>query len=305
MRRQAQLLHVVALSVIMSLVPVVARAAAGTFFDDFSYADLNALRQGGWLVRTAPGHPGISGAQWGEAQLSLVEDAESAGNRLLRLQASTDGTGAGTRQAQLCHQRKYLEGSYAARVRFKDQPVAGAPGDPVIQTFYAVAPLRHDFDPQFSEMDWEYLPQGGWGSEKPRLYGISWQTVRLDPWQAHNSSHEEHGSFEGWHVLMMQVGGGRVRMFVDGRQVAEHGGRNVPVSPMALAFNLWFSPTGLLPASQAPRVYQQEVDWIFHARDVILSPAELLTRVQDYRRRGIAREDTVPAPAGLESRCDI
>ena len=90
-----------------------------------------------------------------------------------------------------------------------------------------------------------------------------------------------------------------------GLLVAEHGGRNVPVSPMALAFNLWFSPTGLLPASQVPRVYQQEVDWIFHARDVILSPAELLTRVQDYRRRGIAREDTVPAPVGLESRCDI
>jgi hypothetical protein len=210
----------------------------------------------------------------------------------------------------LCQQRKFLEGTYAARLRFSDAPVAGADGDPVIQTFYAVAPLRHDFDPQFSEIDWEYLPNGGWGSERTRLYGISWQTVRLEPWEAHNGSHEEFGALgagdAAWHVLLMQVSGGRVRLFLDGRQVAEHAGRNYPVVPMSINFNLWFSPGGLLPAHGALRRYEQDVDWVFHARNELLSPAQVDAAVDAYRRKGMAREDSVPAPQpALESRCDF
>ena len=186
----------------------------------------------------------------------------------------------------------------------------GADGDPVIQTFYAVAPLRHDFDPEFSEIDWEYLPNGGWGSEKTRLYGISWQTVRIEPWLAYNGSHEEMGALgagdAAWHVLLMQVAGGRVRLFLDGRQVAEHGGRNYPVVPMSINFNLWFSPGGLLPAGGPVRRYEQDVDWVFHARNEVLSPAQVEAAVAAYRRQGRGREDTVPAaqPA-LDSRCDF
>ncbi|MDT8999931.1 glycoside hydrolase family 16 protein [Paucibacter sp. APW11] len=300
-----RVLHVVALLATMPLVPAAA-AAAGTFFDDFSYADTAALKAGGWTPRDKPGHPGVPGARWGEGQLQLIDDAGQPGNRLLRLRASTDGSGAGTAQAQLCHARKYLAGTYAARLRFSDAPVSGVDGDPVIQTFYAVAPLRYDFDPEYSELDWEYLGNGGWGSEKTRLYGVSWQTVRLDPWQAHNQSHEEFGSLQGWHVLMMQVADGRVRLFVDGRQVAQHGGRNYPVAPMAIAFNLWFSPGGLLPPSSEPRVYEQDVDWVFHARDQLLSAAEVQAVVQGYRQRGLGREDTVPAAEPpLASHCDF
>ena len=79
------------------------------------------------------------------------------------------------------HQRKYFEGTYAARVRFTDQPVEGPDGDVVVQTFYAVSPLRFDFDPEYSELDWEYLPNGGWGDTKTRLYGVTWQTWRSSP----------------------------------------------------------------------------------------------------------------------------
>jgi hypothetical protein len=277
------------------------------FFDDFSHADTTALQAAGWLLRSGSGHPGVTGARWAPEAIALVEDPAQRGNRLLRLTARTDGNdGPGTVQAQLCHQRKLLRGTYAARIRFSDTPVAGADGDPIIQTFYAVAPLKHAFDPQFSEVDWEYLPNGGWGSEKQRLYGISWQTVRLDPWQPHNSAHEEFRSFDGWHVLMMQVDEQQVRMFVDGRPVARHAGRNVPVVPMSLAFNLWFSPAGLLPAGGEPRVYTQDVDWVFHAADRSLAPAQVEAEIRRLRRAGTAHVDTVPAlrPA-LESRCDF
>jgi len=280
--------------------------AAERFFDDFSYADLQQLRAGGWTPRTQAGHPGVEGASWSEQQLQLLADPAQRGNRLLRLSASTDGSGAGTRQAQLCHQRKYLEGTYAARVRFSDAPTQGIDGDPVIQTFYAVTPLRFDYDPEFSELDWEYLPNGGWGSAQTRLYGIAWQTVQLNPWKSYNQAHEELGSLQGWHQLMMQVGDGQVRLFLDGRQIAQHGGRNVPVSPMSINFNLWFSPGGLLPSSAAPRVYEQDVDWVFHARKELLSPAQVEAAVAAYRAAGQARVDGVPAaqPA-LPSPCDF
>jgi hypothetical protein len=93
----------------------------------------------------------------------------------------------------------------------------------------------------------------------------------------------------------MQVGEQSVRMFVDGRQVALHGGRNVPVQPMAIAFNLWFSPGGLLAPSPEPRVWQQDVDWVLHVREREIPPAEIDARVKQLRRAGVTRRDTVPA----------
>ena len=278
----------------------------GVFFDDFSAADLAALRRDGWAVRERRGHPGVDGAAWGPNSVALVDDPARPGNRLLRLTASSDGTVAGTAQAQVCHARKYFEGTYAARVRFSDTPVQGPDGDVVVQTFYAVAPLRFDFDPTYSELDWEYLPNGGWGDPRTRLYGVSWQTVRVEPWSAHNQPHQEFRSMDGWHVLVMQVADGKVRWFIDGALRAEHGGRNYPVVPMALNFSLWFAPGGLLAGVDTRRVYQQDVDWVFHARNRLLSPAEVDAAVQRLRRDGTTHADSVPpANPPLVSSCDF
>ena len=169
------------------------------FFDDFSQPNVHALEASGWTLRRAPGHPGIPGAQWGPGTIALVPDTHQSGNQLLRLQARTDGRPGGTVQAQICHTRKYLEGTYAARIRFSDEPVSGDDGDVVVQSFYTVSPLRYDFDPEFSEVDFEYLPNGGWGSPCTRLYSIAWQTVRVEPWDAHNAAKETFAHFAGWH----------------------------------------------------------------------------------------------------------
>ena len=295
----------------IAALPLAALAAdPPLFFDDFSYTDSDALRAGGWQLREASGHPGVPGAAWRGDALHLVDDPAQRGNRLLRLSAGTDGTPAGTVQAQVCHARKSLYGTYAARVRFSDKPASGAGGDPVIQAFYAVSPLRHDFDPEFSEIDWEYLPNGGWGSAKTRLYAIAWQTVRIEPWQAHNQATEVLGSQAGWHTLLMQVedgrAGGRSRWFVDGQQVAQHGGRNHPVVPMAISFSLWFSPGGLLPPSAEPRAWVLDVDWVMHAAGRLLTPQEVQGEVRRMRGGGIARIDTVPRPRPpLADRCDF
>ena len=279
---------------------------ADIFFDDFSQPDVAALQRDGWIVRDKRGHPGVEGASYGAQGIELVDDPQRPGNRLLRLTARTDGTPAGTQQAQLCHARKFLEGTYAARVRFSDVPLRGPDGDIVVQTFYAVSPLRFDFDPEYSELDWEYLPNGGWGDVRPRLYGVTWQTVRLDPWTAYNQPLQHFGELGGWHMLQMTVGSGRTRFFLDGQQLDEHGGRNYPVVPMSINFNLWFVPDGLLPGASAQRVYEEDVDWVFHARNRVMSPAQVQAEVARLRESGARHEDGVPAAdPPLASTCDF
>ncbi len=266
----------------------------GLFFDDFALADTATLAQHGWTRRTQAGHPGISDAQWDPEMVQLVSDEGMPGNGLLRLKGMTQGVAGTTRQSQICQQRRFFEGTYAARVRFSDLPVQGPPGDVVVQSFYAVAPLRFDFDPQFSEVDWEYLPNGGWGDTRTRLYGVSWQTVQIEPWNAFNQSHQWMQSMDGWHILVMQVARGQVRMLVDGVPFATHGGRNYPVVPMSINFNLWFSPGGALPGVSELRVYQQEVDWVFHRRDQVMAHAEVVQWVHSMRAKGVAYQDSMP-----------
>jgi hypothetical protein len=280
--------------------------AAALFFDDFSQPDLDALRRAGWVLRSAAGHPGPVGARWEPSLLGLLDDPAQGGNRLLRLRAATDGSAAGTQQSQLCHRRQYLEGSYAARVRFVNTPAHGVDGDPVIQAHYLISPLRHDLDPDFSEVDFEYLANGGWGSAQTRLYAINWQTVQIEPWRSFNQAHERPGALEGWHVLAMQIGAGRTRLYLDGELLAEHGGRAQPVQPMSLNFSLWFSPGGLLGPEAGLRVWEQDVDWVFHAQGELLSPAQMLERVAALRAQGVQQLDTIrPPEPPLTSPCDL
>jgi hypothetical protein len=286
---------------------VAARADEAIFFDDFSHANLDALRAAGWTLRERAGHPGVPGAQWRADAIELIDDVDRRGNRLLRLSGQTDGTPGGTVQSQLCHARKVLHGTYAARVRFANEPLSGDGGDPVIQSFYAVAPLRFDFDPEFSEIDWEYLAQGGWGSPAKRLYAITWQTVRIEPWQAYNQAHERIGALAPrWHTLLMQSNPQGTRWFLDGHPLARHGGRHVPVVPMAISFSLWFSPGGLAEPTAAPRRWAFDVDWVFHAAGQALSPAQVDAKVRSLRARAVAAIDEVLAETPpLESRCDF
>lgn len=275
------------------------------FFDDFAYAQKDLMRAHGWVLRDAPGWPGVPGARWSSDHLALVDDPAQPGNRLVQMSAWTDGTFEGTRQAQFCHCRKYLEGTYATRVCFKDLPVSGPGGDQTVQTFYQISPSRGDFDPDYSELDFEYLANGGWGESEPTLFVTSWETFRLEPWSARNQSTRSAGSLDGWHTLGLTVADGAIHYYLDGKVAGAHGGKNYPRIPMALSYNLWFIRDGLAPAG-AVREYRQWVDWAFYAAGVVLSPGEVEQQVEALRQAGQFYHDSVPAgDPPLESPCNF
>ena len=271
------------------------------FFDDFHYRRQKEMTAHGWIVRQGAGWPGVPGAKWA----STVEFVKSGGQRHVRMHAVTDGTPANTTQAQLCHERKYLQGTYAARTRFSDAPVSGPDGDQVVETFYMISPLAAPMDPDYSEMDFEYLPNGGWGKSGPTMYTTTWETFRPEPeWLADNQSRNTEGSRAGWHTLVVVVKDESVRYFIDGQPYVDHGGRFAPESMMSINFNLWFVRNGMARSSE-PRRYEQDIDWVFFER-ASLTPAEVDARVASFRKKKIRYRDTVPRPTpALASPCNL
>ncbi|WP_230880876.1 cellulose binding domain-containing protein [Planomonospora sp. ID91781] len=262
----------------------------GTLFDDFAYTGPSDARlaQHGWRVRSGGGGPGVSGAGWSPSAITFPS---VNGDRVLQLSASTDGTGAGTVQSELSTtRRKFFEGTYAARVKFSDAPVSGPDGEHVVQTFFTITPLERSMDPDYGELDFEYLPNGGWGESGPTMFTTSWETYQAEPWKAVNTHTAERASFAGWHDLVLQVSGGRARYYVDGRLVADHGGEHYPETPMSIMFNQWFIE---LRSGSAPRDYHQQVDWVYHSRNEVVPPADVRRRVESFRSASTAFVDTV------------
>jgi hypothetical protein len=279
------------------------RPQRALLFDDFSYESLETFARNEWIARTRKGWPGVEGASW-EGTIIFVDDASRHDNRVLRMTASTDGLL--TQQAQFCHQRKYHEGTYAARVRFSDRPVVGPDGDQVVETFYTITPLKAPLDPDYSEQDFEYLPNGGWGGQDLTLHNTTWETFRPEPrWLEVSATSARRGSLDGWHTLVLQVADRQVRYYLDGKLLTTHGEPYYPEAPMSINFNLWFIRDGLLKSS-ARRVYQQDIDWVFHEANRALSPAGVEQAVAELRAAGIAFVNDVPAPQPpLSSPCDL
>lgn len=293
----------------LSCAPAESVRDAAVFFDDFLYDDNSHISDGGWSARTQPGIPGVVGAGFGPEGISFVDDPDRPSNRFLRLTSSTAGDPESTRQVQICNQRKFLEGTYAARVRFTDTPTSGPDGDQIVETFYTISQMD---EPSYSEADFEYLPNGGWGRDEPTLWVTTWAPwgrVRPRPDDAEhahdNTSSQQEGSFAGWHTLLMQVVDGTVHYFVDGEPFATHGDGYAPTAPLSINFNLWFVEGGLLDSDE-PRQYVELVDWVFHAADTLLTTAEVEARVTEMRSNLVAWVDSVlPWDPPLPSLCDL
>jgi len=301
-----KILFTCAVTVIIVAAIINSTAAAPTaaiLFDDFSYTSKEQLKKNGWILRTEPGWPGVPGATWSEDGVSLHKEPPI---QFVRMTSSTEGTGATTTQTQICQQRKFFEGTYAARVRFTDAPASGPGGDQIVESFYTIAPLKAPMDPDYSELDYEYLPNGGWGIDGPTLYATTWETFSPEPnWKKDNVFQTANGSQAGWHTLITQVMNKKVSYFVDGKLFAEHGDQYYPEDTMSINFNLWFIRDGMKNSTER-RQYQEDIDWVFFQANTALTPQQVEAAVAAMRRSSRGFRDTVPpkVPA-LVSPCNF
>ncbi len=277
-----------------------AGASAAEFFDDFSYTSgpadnpIDPLFQCfGWFVRSGDGGPGPVGATWRADYVHWASDLGVPGNRLMRLRASTNGTGAGTFQSEVDTDQDFFhEGTYAARVKFADLPVGVA--QPSTQALTTYKGLLCDLN--YSECDLEYTPLDPWSTRcgsLPALHLQTWEQYCDSPslWDMTPSQPSPAcGSLAGWHTLTITVSGGEVRYSVDGLVKAVHGGEYYPESPMRLLLLHWFHDR-LNPGVSVDMA--MEVDWVYYAKDAVLTRADVENAVAQLRSAGVVRRNTM------------
>ncbi|WP_437338633.1 cellulose binding domain-containing protein [Sorangium sp. So ce394] len=259
-------------------------------FDDFSYTGTgDSSFRASWSLRSWSGGPGVSGAQWLPSNVSLVADPANGANKLMRLKATTNGAAAGSSHAEVMSTaRKFRLGTYAARVKFYDTPLSGARlfGDKPIETFFTITDYVEGV-PDYSEQDFEYMPNGGWGQgNTSTMWLTSWETT------TDKTSSLVSGSHDGWHTLVIQITSTSITYYIDGVARATHASRFVPEEGQYLSFQVWFDQ--LDAAQGSSRTYHEDADWVYFAKDAILSPAEVDAKIAGFRSSSVARKDTVP-----------
>lgn len=265
----------------------------GVFFDDFTYSSSSdpALTGFGWNVRSGTGGPGVAGCSWSVNNVTFVDDGT---NKLMRLTATTRGQGSNTVHAEIMAPKKFFLGTFAARVRFTDTPTTGQDGDQINETFFTIADWADAGNDVYTEMDHEYLANGGWGISGPVMWNTSWETAY------DNTSTSTSGSLNGWHTLLIVAMDGQIKYYVDNALFATHGGRFYPDGLAHIAFNLWFIDDagdgyvdGSVGVTTTTRTYVEDVDWVYYAKDTALTRAQVESNVATLRSQGYARLDTV------------
>ena len=277
--------HLAALSstVLMMLLLASPVRAQSVFFDDFNYtssSDPNLLNFG-WAPRSGGGGPGIG--TWDPTHITFIPDPANSSNELMQMAATTSGTASTTIQTEILTPFAFLHGTTAARVKFADAPEIGPDGDQLYQTFFTISPNRSR---PYSEIDFEYLPNGYGSVTTPHFFFTLWQTAHK------NVSTNIGASYTGWHTLLVDDADGvNTHFYVDGVLVFT-ASIYYPAALMAIDFNQWF-PTGSLVNSSTPRTWLEQIDWVYHAKDTLLTTAQVESNVASYRSQGIVRLNTV------------
>ncbi|MFF8936055.1 cellulose binding domain-containing protein [Streptomyces paradoxus] len=257
---------------------------AGVLFDDFTYQGPKdpALFKHGWLVRTSKGGPGVENT-WSADGVSFptAKGAHAAG-QVLNLRASTDGTKAGTKQASLgTAASKFRDGTYAARIHFSDEPTTGDAGDHVNQTFYTIGGTGS----KYSELDNEYMPNGGWGRPGPKLDTVTWYDHKTND-RVYETTKK---SLDSWHTVLIRVKDGVVAYWLDGKKLFLSNGKYAPRADMSVNFNHWFID---LPF-KGERAWDMKVDWLYYNANETLSAKQVQSSVEDFTDEGVNYFDTV------------
>ncbi|MGW5617209.1 cellulose binding domain-containing protein [Streptomyces sp. NPDC003877] len=268
-------------------------AGGQSLFDDFTYTSSSDPRisANGWSVRSNSGGPGVPGATWAPENVTF---SGSGSGTVMNLRTSTAGTPESTKHTEvLTKAMKFKNGTYAARVRFSDAPVSGPDGDHLVQTFFTINDLKAPMADDYAEYDFEYLPNGGWGEPANILYTTSWETYNPDPWQAVNQHTESRQSHAGWHDLVLTIDNSTIKYYLDGQLFGTHDAAYLPERPMSINFNQWLIDLAG-QTSTTPRAYDEQIDYVLHVKDQVLTPAQVTAKVNAYRTAGTTFVDTVP-----------
>lgn len=275
-------------------------------FDDFSYSNNTQLANNGWRLRSWVGGPGLANGTWSPNNISFVTDPSSPSNKFMRLKANTNingstivnnnSTSGSVSQAEVAREEQiYKNGTWAARMYFNDAPSTGPDGDTVIQTFFGLTDYIEGAEP-YSEIDFEYLPNGGWwtGSSTPSMWSGTYRIVDWSDESNHGVTRTQ-GSLQGWHTLVMQVMDGYISFYIDGVYQTSFSGAVAPDYPMYLMFQIWFSndcfdgacnTRGYINNSNY-REYYEDVDWVYFEKDTLVSPTQVPQKVANLRAAGI------------------
>lgn len=269
--------------------PEAADHPPGTLFDSFDYAgaDDPQLRAHGWEVRSEGGGPGIKDT-WSPSGVSFPATSSAQGGKALQLQLTTDGTKAGTRQAQLSGSPDvFTTGTVAARVYFSDAPVSGRNGDHINQTAYLISPPGSD-PAKYTELDFEYMPNGGWGAPGPRLDTTSWRSAT----DGDRVTSARKTSFKGWHIVMITAMDGTVTYSVDGEVLFRSSGREFPREATGVQFSTWLVD---LPFTGS-RTWNMQVNWVYAKAGQTVSLKDVQSAVRGFYTDGTDFVDTMPRP---------
>ena len=257
--------------------------AQSVFFDDFNYTSSSdpTLLNFGWAPRSGGGGPGIG--TWDPTHITFIPDPADSTNELMQMAATTSGTASTTVQTEILTPFQFLHGTFAARVKFADVPQTGPDGDQLYQTFFTISPYKSR---PYSEIDFEYLPNGYGSVTTPHFFFTLWQTTHK------NVSTNIAASYAGWHTLLVDDADGvHTHFYVDGVLVYT-ASVYYPAALMAIDFNQWF-PTGSLVNSSTPRTWLEQIDWMYFAKDTLLTTAQVESNVASYLAQGIVRLNTV------------
>ncbi|WP_267241734.1 cellulose binding domain-containing protein [Streptomyces sp. PR69] len=298
--------------------PAVAAPRDGVLFDDFNYTgpDDPALSANGWQIRDSAGGPGVrdswtkSGVSFPVPSSGLPSDESSSsesgetgetdreeagaggqggqGGQALQLRASTDGTKGGTRQVELqSSDPVFFTGTLAARVYLTDKPTSGLDGDHISQSFFTISPDHTST--KYSELDYEYMPNGGWGAPGPRLDTTSWRNSQ----KGDRVTSASTKSLEGWHTMVITAVDGKATYSIDGRKLFTSGSRHFPRESMGIRFSSWFID---LPFQGERRTWDMQVDWLYYQADKAVSLEDVHKAVTGFAADGTGYVNTLPKP---------
>jgi hypothetical protein len=261
------------------------RPPAGLLFDDFAYAGPEdpSLAANGWEVRSGAGGPGVDDS-WSAKGVTFPAGEKDDGGQALRLEARTDGTAKGTVQSEFHTARPvFREGTLVARVYFTDEPVSGQDGDHASQSFFAISP-DHKSE-KYSELDFEYMANGGWGRYGPILDTTSWRSSD----EGDRVTRPHQLKLGGWHTLAMTAADGKVTYSVDGEVLFTSGKSYLPREAMSVNFSNWFID---LPF-KGERSWEMKVDWVYLRSGQAVSPDDATKAVAGFAAAGTRHVNTL------------